>query len=226
MKNVLSLTFPIGLILCGAGATALFVDRSTKRHDVAAVVDGEKGGLDAAATYYVFVSEIEVFTQALDGSDREDWDDDDDAPDLSYTIEYDGKMIFKSAERADTFIGNWRGITVPIALKDLQTIVKGDVNLGIDFEKIITAARVKGDTKLVVKISDEDYLSPDDDVGKIPIKMADLYEGTNEIVNKNRSEGNGWKRLEVVVVKREGSVKDFLLPLLREMTEEQKSSKK
>ncbi len=221
MKNVLSLTFPIGLILCGAGVVALLSAEPAERDEAA--VAAESDGLDPAATYYVFVSEVETYTMALDDdNDEDDWDDDDDAPDLYYKMEFDGKTIFSSSERSDTFIANWRGITIPIALKDLKQLAQGDINIGIEFEKIITAARVKGGDELVVKILDKDYLSPSDEVGSIPLKLSDLHEGTNEIINKDRSEGNGWKRLEVKVVKREGSVKDFLLPLLREMTAEQK----
>lgn len=226
MKDYLSLCFPIGMLLCGAGAATLWSGGVLAKYaskDAASTSAEllEMSQLDSAATYYVFVSELETYGMALDGNDEEDWDDDDDAPDLFYTVLLQGKKIFKSTQRDDCFIANWRGVTVPIALKDLSSVVKGDVNLGIEFEKIITAARVKGNANITIKMFDNDSLSPTDDVGQVAINVAELKEGTNEIINHDRREGNGWKRLEVKVVKREGSVKDYLLPLLREMSKEQ-----
>jgi len=218
MKNLLSLSVPAGLILCGAGITSLMVDKPTTDESSASI---EKS-MDDEATYYVFVSEIEVFNKALDDdNDEDDWDDDDDAPDLFYEIEYQGKRVFKSPQRDDTFIGNWRGITLPIALKDLTSVVQGDINIGVDFEQIVNAARVKGGSEITIKMFDHDSLSPTDDVGKLTLSVNNLHEGSNVITNKDRSEDNGWKRIEVKVVKREGSVKDYLLPLLREMTDKQ-----
>ena len=217
MKNLMSLSVPIGLVLCGAGFTSLMVGKPSD--DKEAKIDSSH--MDADATYYVFVSEIEAFDKAMDGSKKEDWDDDDDAPDLFYTIEFQGKKVFKSPQRDNTFIGNWRGITLPIALKDLTSVIKGDINLGIDFEQIINAARVKGDSTFTIKMFDHDSLTPTDKVGKLELSLANLKEGSNAIINQVRKEDSGWKRIEVKVVKREGSVKDYLLPLLREMTNEQ-----
>lgn len=217
MKNLLSLSVPIGLILCGAGITSLMVSKPEPRETVKLEMDK----MDEDATYYVFVSEIEVFNKALDDdNDEEDWDDDDDAPDLFYKINYQGKTVFASPQRDNTFIGNWRGITLPVALKDLSSVIKGDININVDFEQIVNAARVKGNSEITLQMYDHDSLTRSDDVGKINISVADLKEGTNIMANSNRSEDNGWKRIEIKVVKREGSVKDFLLPLLREMNNE------
>lgn len=173
------------------------------------------------ATYYMFLSEIEIYDKALDDDEEEDWDDDDDAPDLYYEIEFQGKRVFKSPQRDNVFIANWRGITLPVALEDLTSVVKGDININVDFEQIVQAARVKGDSEVKIKIYDNDSLTPKDDVGTITINMADLEEGTNMIENDDRREDQGWKNIQLIVVKREGSVKDFLLPLLRETTQQQ-----
>jgi len=216
MKNLLSLSIPAGLILCGAGITSLMVAKPTQSAEASLTEDKK---MEDEATYYVFVSEIEVFNKALDDGDEEDWDDDDDAPDLFYEIEYQGKRVFKSPQRDDTFIGNWRGITLPIALQDLTSVVQGDINIGVDFEQIVNAARVKGASEITVKMFDHDSLSPTDDIGSLTLSVSDLHEGTNLITNENRSDDNGWKQVQLKVVKREGSVKDFLLPLLREMTQ-------
>ena len=169
----------------------------------------------------MFLSEIEIYDKALDDDEEEDWDDDDDAPDLYYEIEFQGKRVFKSPQRDNVFIANWRGITLPVALEDLTSVVKGDININVDFEQIVQAARVKGDSEVKIKIYDNDSLTPKDDVGTITINMADLEEGTNMIENDDRREDQGWKNIQLIVVKREGSVKDFLLPLLRETTQQQ-----
>ncbi len=220
MKNLLSLSVPIGLILCGAGITSLMVSKPAQSDDKESVkLEMEQMAEDA--TYYVFVSEIEVFNKALDDDgDEDDWDDDDDAPDLFYNINYQGKTVFESPQRDNTFIGNWRGITLPVALKDLSSVIKGDININVDFEQIVNAARVKGNSEITLKMYDHDSLTRSDNVGEINISLADLKEGTNVMTNSNRSENNGWKKIEIKVVKREGSIKDFLLPLLREMNNE------
>jgi len=213
MKKLLALSVPAGLILCGAGITSLMFDKPVNQQQT------ELPEVNDETTYYLFVSEIEVFNQALDGSEEENWDSDDDAPDLFYEIEYQNKRVFKSPQRDDTFIGNWRGITLPIALQDLTSIVKGDINLNVDFEQIVDAARVKGRSEVTIKMFDHDTITPTDDIGKLTLSVSDLEEGTNVIHNPNRSEDNGWKSIQIKLIKREGSVKDYLLPLLREMTE-------
>jgi hypothetical protein len=221
MKNLLSLSVPIGLILCGASIASLMVSQPELNEEE--TVKLEMDEMDGDATYYVFVSEIEVFNKALDDdndNDEDDWDDDDDAPDLFYKINYQGKTVFESPQRDNTFIANWRGITLPIALKDLTSVIKGDVNINVDFEQIVNAARVKGDSEITLHLYDHDSITPTDDVSEITVSLADLKEGTNVMKNSNRSEDNGWKQIEIKVVKREGSVKDFLLPLLREMNNE------
>lgn len=218
MKSLLSLGIPAGLILCGAGLTSLHLSRSSVR-EVATEI--EASIIDESATYYVFVSEIEVYNKALDeDNDEDDWDDDDDAPDVFYEIKYQGKQIFESPKRDNTFIANWRGITIPIALRDLTTVIKGDVNINVDFEQIVNASRVKGDSAIMLHMYDHDNISFSEKIGVIPIKISDLKEGTNIMKNSNRGADSGWKRIEIKVVKREGSVKDFLLPLLREMNNE------
>ncbi|MGJ8656258.1 MAG: hypothetical protein ACSHX6_07395 [Akkermansiaceae bacterium] len=219
MKNLLSLSVPIGLILCGAGITALFASDEPSQEET---LNLETSTIDESSTYYVFVSEIEVFNKALDDdNDEDDWDDDDDAPDLFYEIKYQGKKIFKSPQRDNTFIANWRGITLPVALKDLSSMIKGDVNINVDFEQIVNASRVKGNSEITLHMYDHDTMTLSDNIGIIPIHLTDLKEGTNVMINSNRNEDNGWKQIEIKVVKREGSVKDFLLPLLREMNNEQ-----
>lgn len=218
MKSFISLTVPAGLILCGAGATSLIVNKSdsTSAQQIA-----DEKQMHSEATYYLFLSEIEVHNKGLDGDKETDWDDDDDAPDLFYEIYYQGKRVYKSVQRDDTFIANWRGITLPVALEDLTSLVEGDININVDFEEIVDASRVKGDSAIHIKIFDNDTLTPKDDVGHIDINVADLKEGSNLITNEDRKEDNGWKNIQIEVVKREGSIKDFLLPLLRQMTQEQ-----
>jgi len=188
MKSFISLTVPAGLILCGAGATSLIVNKSdsTSAQQIA-----DEKQMHSEATYYLFLSEIEVHNKGLDGDKETDWDDDDDAPDLFYEIE------------------------------DLTSLVEGDININVDFEEIVDASRVKGDSAIHIKIFDNDTLTPKDDVGHIDINVADLKEGSNLITNEDRKEDNGWKNIQIEVVKREGSIKDFLLPLLRQMTQEQ-----
>jgi len=222
MKSVMSLCLPVGLILCGAGGAAYLKYAGGSEEKVE---EAGAGKLEAGATYYVFVSELEVHPMAMDGDEEEDWDDDDDAPDLFYTVEHHGKKVFKSAKRDDTFLANWRGVTVPVALKDLQTVVKGDVNLSIDFEQIISAARLKGDAQFTLKMYDNDSVTLNDPVGEKVIQLSSLKEGTNVLENSTPLEGAGWKRIELKVVKREGSVKDYLLPLLREVSQEEKAGK-
>ena len=218
MKNLLSLSVPIGLILCGAGMTALFTSKEPEQEEAVKI---EESTIDESATYYVFVSEIEVFNKALDDdNDEDDWDDDDDAPDVFYEIKYQGKKIFESPQRDNTFIANWRGITLPVALKDLTSMIKGDVNINVDFEQIVNASRVKGDSEITLHMYDHDNVTFSDNIGELTINIAGLKEGTNVMQNSNRGENSGWKQIEIKVVKREGSVKDFLLPLLREMNNE------
>lgn len=218
MKSALSLCLPIGLILCGAGAAAFLkyanANTSNKSEDT------QIETLDPAATYYVFISELEVHSKSIDGTEEEDWDDDDDAPDLFYTIHFEEKKVYSSAERKDTFVANWRGVTVPLALGELQNVVKGDVNVSIDFEEIISAARLKGDAQFSLQMFDNDTVSRNDRIGEKTLHLKKLQEGTNVFENLNPTESNGWKRIELKVVKREGSVKDYLLPLLREMSQE------
>lgn len=220
MRNLLSLSIPIGLILCGAGVTSLMVSKPA--HQDEEDVKAQLSQMEDEATYYIFISEIEVYNKALDDdSDEEDWDDEDDAPDLFYKIDYQGKTVFRSPQRDNTFIANWRGITLPVALKDLTSVIKGDININVDFEQIVNAARVKGNSEITFQMYDHDSMSPTDDVGEVTVNLKDLKEGSNVMINSNRNKKNGWKSLEVNVVKREGSVKDFLLPLLREMSNEQ-----
>lgn len=217
MKNLLSLTFPIGLILCGAAIATIINHQPTQTAEQKA---SNKTTIDPHATYYLFVSEIEIHPQALDeDNELEDWDS-DSAPDLFYTLSSDDKEIFKSSARENSFIANWRGVTIPVALKDLQEIVKGDINIDIEFEKIIRAARVKGDSELELYIYDEDNAAnPNDHVGSKYIKVKYLKEGDNLIENPKQAHHDSWKTITIKLVKREGSVKDFLLPLLRDLSQ-------
>lgn len=212
--SLLNLTFPIGLILSGAAVATIINHQPTEK----SIAESSPSSPDPHATYYLFISEIQVHPNALNDEDKtEDWDP-VDAPDLFYTLSQDGKQIFESSTREDTFIANWRGVTIPVALKDLQSIVKGDVNIDIEFEKIIRAARVKGDSELSLYIHDADTATPDDRVGSKYIKVKFLKEGPNLIENPKHAHRDGWKSITITLVKREGSVKDFLLPLLRDIS--------
>lgn len=214
ITKLLSATFPLGLILCGAGAAALM-----KEPGQAVTKEVAAPKIAAAATYYLFISEIELYPEAMDDDgDLEKWDS-GDGPDIFYTVHSNESEIFREKTRKDSFIANWRGVTVPVALGDLKEVVKGDIGVDIEIENIISAARVKGDAKLVIQIYDEDTQpNPNDAVGELLLNVSELKEGDNVFTNPELVHNKGWKSITVKLVKREGSVKDFLYPLLRDIS--------
>ncbi|MFQ5844488.1 MAG: hypothetical protein ACE5JG_05800, partial [Planctomycetota bacterium] len=99
------------------------------------------------AQYYVLLPVIEV-TPKKNG--RKDWDGNGSGPDVFYRIRWQGKTVFQSSKKKNTFLASWSTASVEV----------GALARSLSLDESIKAARITarpGD-ELEVAVYDSDFL--------------------------------------------------------------------
>ena len=153
---------------------------------MAAKSNGEKEAADsspakvvAGGDYYVLVTVMEFHPRQPDG---DDWDPNDSAPDIFYSLSWRGQKIFDTendvAENA--LIARWFGLGADLELTDVGKILLPS-GKRISPRNAIKAGLISaapGDA-LVIRAYDYDPTSPDDDAGRCVIAVMRLQLGDN-----------------------------------------------
>ena len=141
--------------------------------------------------YLVYIHKLEVAPKKANGKD---WDPRGTAPDIFYTLEWQGNRILKSDTQKDTLIANW----IPVSLNLFDSIKEGKVSL----DKVVKVARINYDkkieatNKLVFNIIDDDW-DGNDEIERLVIYVDQLKIGDNHL----HFEGEEGRSLRHVVIR-------------------------
>ncbi|MEO0513917.1 MAG: hypothetical protein AAF086_01305 [Planctomycetota bacterium] len=141
--------------------------------------------------YYVFIKTIELYpTRPGDKA----WDKlDGSAPDIRYSLTWNGHTGFTSDTRDDTLIGLWDPITLDLAdalplLGDGKLELRSTLNQGI----ILNAT---DDQTLTINVWDQDAPGlGSDPAGQVVIQVADLLQG-DQTLTFEATDTNAIKRI-------------------------------
>ena len=75
-----------------------------------------KSKLVEGRTYYLFASEIELYSTNLE---NKSWDLGNDGPDIIYRVLWQGNNVFESEVKGDSLIADWSGLGVELEWGDL-----------------------------------------------------------------------------------------------------------
>ena len=164
----------------------------------------EGSSLRDGETYYIFASEIELFSTNPKG---DPWDAGENGPDIKYQILWKGNQVFQSEEKDDSLIADWSGLSIEFDWSDL-----GGKTISTD--EAIKAARIRNEEGGVFELVVEDEDAVDDDLaGRVEIKLDELKVGKNKR-KLSKSTTNAVRRINVQVLPQGSSLKD-LVELMR-----------
>lgn len=164
----------------------------------------EGSSLRDGETYYIFASEIELFSTNPKG---DPWDAGENGPDIKYRILWKGNQVFQSEEKDDSLIADWSGLAIEFDWSDL-----GGKTISTD--EAIKAARIRNEEGGVFELVVEDEDAVDDDLaGRVEIKLDELKVGKNKR-KLSKSTTNAVRRINVQVLPQGSSLKD-LVELMR-----------
>ncbi len=164
------------LVVASAGAF-FWWPRADASPAIAAKQQGNAGGGTEPATqpkpqpvvvgksYYVLLSMVEASPRTAKGSR---WDADGSAPDLIYTVDWQGQQVFKSSKKADTLLAKWSNVSV-----DWKNLVRA-----VSLDDSIKAARitVRDGQSVTFKVLDADIMR-DDLVAEWEVPVTQLKIG-------------------------------------------------
>ena len=139
--------------------------------------------------YYVFVRKIEVYPQQPGGHE---WDrGGGSAPDLWYQLVWQGKTVYESPARDDSFVAIWDSISVDVS-EALPLLGSGRLDLASTLNQ---GAIVNIDPEEVLEIIvyDSDPLGRER-AGAVKFSLGELIEGDNTFTF-DETEDNAIKRL-------------------------------
>ena len=136
--------------------------------------------LRAGRDYYLFIRTAEFYPQQSDGSA---WDRiGGAAPDLRYSLAWQGLVVYESPVRNDTLIGLWDPINIDLA-SALPLLGEGKLELASTLNQgaIVTLDPDREDGGvLTVNFWDQDSVGLGSDAaGQIELPLAELREGDN-----------------------------------------------
>lgn len=157
----------------------------------AAAVEPESLRVVEGRDYYVFVKTIELYPEQADGGT---WDKlGGSAPDIRYSLSWQGHTGFTSDARDDTLIGVWDPITIDVA-EALPMIGEGKLELRSTLNQGAIINITEGQT-LTINIWDQDPAGLGSDAaGQVVINVVDLLQG-DQTLRFEKSETNAIKRV-------------------------------
>ena len=159
-----------------------------------------KGKLVEGRTYYLFASEIELYSTNFE---NESWDLGDGGPDIFYRLLWQGIEVFESKTRADSLIADWSGLEVELDWLDL-------LGKNLSPDEVIKGARVRADSKgsVLIKVEDND-VADNDEAGSVEIFLKDLRVGANGFEYKKASD-SAIRRITLRVLPVDSSLQDLI----------------
>ena len=195
---------PVGLVLLAAG---LYWWGSPKEGDekengkVSPPPElATSGKLIEGQTYYLFVSEIQLYPTDLE---EEAWDGSDDGPDIRYRMLWQGNEVFASDVVKDSLIAHWSGLAVKLKWSDL-------LGKTISPEKSIKAALIsveKGGS-VVIEAEDAD-VAVADAAGQLTISFDDLVVGKKKF-SFEKTPDNAVRRIVMRALPVNSSARDLV----------------
>ncbi|MCP5535419.1 MAG: hypothetical protein H7A51_04195 [Akkermansiaceae bacterium] len=120
-------------------------------------IESDAGPLESGKSYRLSVVEVDVHERRADGRS---WDSlNESAPDLYYAFEMKGVRLYRSSTQKDRVLGVWKAFDAP-SLVSLSTKKN-------NLDEIWQGAtmRLYHDSTFVIKVFDNDGLTPDDFIG-------------------------------------------------------------
>ncbi|MBB6429885.1 hypothetical protein [Algisphaera agarilytica] len=149
--------------------------------------------LQIGRDYYVFVKTIELYPRQ---PGNKTWDKlDKSAPDIRYSLTWNGHTGYTSDTRENTLIGLWDPITIDVA-EALPMLGEGKLELRSTLNQgaIINAT---DDQTLTIDVWDEDPTGlGKDEAGQVVINVADLLQG-DQTLTFEETETNAIKRIVI-----------------------------
>ena len=141
--------------------------------------------------YYVFIKTIEAYPQRPDGKA---WDRiTGSAPDLRYSLSWQGLVVYTSPEREDTLIGVWDPISVDVR-SALPLLGDGKLELASTLNQG-AIVHVQPEQTLTINVWDQDLPGMGSDpVGEVVLTLDQLLDGDN-VLTFEASEHNAIKRI-------------------------------
>ncbi|MEM9420322.1 MAG: hypothetical protein AAGA25_14890 [Planctomycetota bacterium] len=143
--------------------------------------------------YYVFIKTIELYPRQ---PGDKTWDKlDGSAPDIRYSLTWNGHTGYTSDTRTDTLIGLWDPITLDVA-DALPMLGEGKLELRSTLNQgaIINAT---DDQTLTIDVWDEDPAGlGKDEAGQVVINVADLLQG-DQTLTFEETDTNAIKRIVI-----------------------------
>jgi hypothetical protein len=153
------------------------------------------GSLEVDSVYYVFISEIELFST---NPEEAPWDS-GDAPDIRYRLAWQDVTIHESEKKENSLIGEWSGVREGALGKLLG---EDKLNAG--------KLRAAKEGTLRIEVEDVDALTPNDPAGTVELKIMSLQEGVNDLRYDEKTEGNAIKRLLIRLVAKDQPMEDIV----------------
>ncbi|MEM1108964.1 MAG: hypothetical protein AAGH99_09780 [Planctomycetota bacterium] len=143
--------------------------------------------------YYVFIKTIELYPRQ---PGDKTWDKlDGSAPDIRYSLTWNGHTGFTSDPRDNTLIGLWDPITLDVA-EVLPVLGEGKLELRSTLNQGIIL-NATDDQTLTIDVWDEDPPGLGEDAaGQVVIDVADLLQG-DQTLRFEASETNAIKRIVI-----------------------------
>lgn len=141
--------------------------------------------------YYVFIKTIELYPEQPDGGV---WDKlNGSAPDIRYSLGWQGHVVFESDARDDTLIGVWDPITIDVK-EALPMIGEGKLELRSALNQGAIVNVTDGQT-LTINVWDQDPAGlGSESAGQVVLPVTDLLQGDN-LLTFAASESNAIKRI-------------------------------
>ena len=163
--------------------------------------------------YYLFLRTVEFYPQKSDGSD---WDSlGSSAPDLRYSLAWQGHVVYESPVRPDTLIGIWDPINIDLA-SALPLLGEGKLELASTLNQgaIVTLdPQQDGGGLLTINLWDQDSVGlGSDSAGQIQLRLADLLVGDN-VLHFEQTAENAVKRIVLGTTDTADSVQNLLQAL-------------
>lgn len=145
----------------------------------------------AGRDYYVFIKTIELYPEQADGGT---WDKlDGSAPDIRYSLSWQGHTGFTSDARDDTLIGVWDPITIDVK-EALPMIGEGKLELRSTLNQGAIVNVTDGQT-LTINVWDQDPPGlGSDSAGQVVLNVVDLLQG-DQTLRFDKSATNAVKRI-------------------------------
>ena len=152
-------------------------------------------GLKTDSVYYVFISEIELYSTNPEG---DPWDS-GDAPDIRYRLAWQDVTIHESEKKENNLIGEWSGVR------------EGALDKLLGEDKLNSGKlRAAKEGVLRIEVEDVDALTPNDPAGTVELEIMSLQEGVNDLRYDEKTEDNAIKRLLIRLVSKDQPMEDIV----------------